>query len=78
MHDTTQNKSKSPKHTEREREKKYWLQMQAQKNTSNTRYPLLSRMDPAAMAMRASPRFWIDCMLVEDEKRRYHLVDDAY
>ena len=43
--------------------------MQAQKKTSRNRYPLLSRMAPAAMEIRARPRFWIDCMLRQGRGR---------
>lgn len=49
--------------------RQYWLQIQAQKNTSKTRYPLESKMAPAVMEMTASPRFWMDCMLVDKQRR---------
>ena len=43
----------------------YLLHNQAQKNTSNTKYPLRSTIVPATCEITASPRFWIDCMLKE-------------
>lgn len=51
---------------------KYSLQTQLQKKTSKIRYPLVSKMAPAAMAMRASPRFWMDCMLIKHQEAGLH------
>lgn len=48
------------------------LQTQVQKNTSRNKYPRESKIAPDAIAMSASPKFWMDCMLtdIEEESRQ--------
>lgn len=48
------------------------LQTQMQKNTCKIKYPLASKMAPTAIAMTASPRFWMDCMLINIREESQH------
>ncbi len=49
----------------------YSLHRQAMKKTSRNRYPLRSKMLPAAMDMSARPRFCMDCILYNTSERYY-------
>lgn len=51
------------------------LQRQVQKNTSRNKYPRESKIAPAAIAMSASPRFWIDCMLTDIEEKAHQWLN---
>lgn len=51
----------------------YLQQTQALKKTSRNKYPLVSRIIPAAIEIIARPRFWIDCMLTKTKD--YHCVE---
>lgn len=42
-----------------------------QKNTSRNKYPRESKMAPDAIETSASPKFWMDCMLIDTQEKTY-------